>query len=96
MRRLVAQANYGSIVDIAVFACSKGAEAYSIAWTLKTARPDLTINIRAIDISQEIVEFARQGVYSLQDPRVQAVGAREALELNRNTCRDQRAWPIDS
>ena len=96
MRRLVAQANYGSIVDIAVFACSKGAEAYSIAWTLKTARPDLTINIRAIDISQEIVEFARQGVYSLQDPRVQAVGATEALELNRNTCRDQRAWPIDS
>jgi hypothetical protein len=62
MRRLVAQANYGSSMDIAVFACSKGAEVYSIAWTLKAARPDLTINLRAIDLSQEIVEFATQGV----------------------------------
>ena len=47
MRRLATRASYGSIMDIAVFACSKGAEVYSIAWTLKAARPDLTINIRA-------------------------------------------------
>jgi 2-polyprenyl-3-methyl-5-hydroxy-6-metoxy-1,4-benzoquinol methylase len=81
-------------MDIAVFGCSKGAEVYSIAWTLKAARPDLTINIRAIDISQEIVEFAKQGLYSLQDPDVQAA-VMEAQELRRNTYRDQRESPID-
>jgi SAM-dependent methyltransferase len=96
MRRLAARAGYGSIMDIAVFACSKGAEVYSIAWALKAARPDLTINIRAIDISQEIVEFAKQGVYSLQDPDVQAaVGVTEAQKLNWNTHRDQPASPVD-
>jgi chemotaxis methyl-accepting protein methylase len=96
MRRLAARANYGSIVDIAVFACSKGAEVYSVAWTLKAARPDLTINIRAIDISQEILEFARQGVYSLQEPDAQAaVGVTEAQKLNWNTHRDQPESPLD-
>ena len=92
MRRLAAGGSYGSTMDIAVFGCSKGAEVYSIAWTLKAARPDLTINIRAIDISQEIVEFASQGVYSLQDPDAQAaVGVTEALKLNWNTHRDQES-----
>jgi len=96
MRRLAARASYGPIMDIAIFACSKGAEVYSIAWTLKAARPDLTFNIRAIDISQEIVEFVKQGVYSLQDPDVQAaVGVTEAQKLNWNTHRDQGASPVD-
>src|ERR1700730_10416389 len=90
MRRLTARGSYGSTMDIAIFGCSKGAEVYSIAWTLKTARPDLTINIRAVDISQEIVEFASQGVYALQDPDAQvAVGVTEAQKLNWNTHRDQ-------
>src|SRR5215471_21485460 len=70
MRRLAARASYGSIMDIAVFACSKGAEVYSIAWTLKAARPDLTINIHASDISPDIIEFAKKEVYSLEDPIV--------------------------
>src|SRR5262249_22656342 len=74
----------------------KGAEVYSIAWTLKAARPELTINIRAIDISQEIVEFARRGVYSLQDPDAHAaVGVTEAQKLNWNTHRDQPKSPVD-
>jgi chemotaxis methyl-accepting protein methylase len=66
IRRLTAHASHGSSIDIAVFACSKGCEVYSIAWTLKAARPDLTINLRAVDVSQEIVEFAKRGVYSPQ------------------------------
>src|SRR5215813_14211342 len=57
IRRLTASANQASTIDIAVIGCSKGAEVYSIAWTLKAARPDLVINLQAIDISQEIVEF---------------------------------------
>jgi SAM-dependent methyltransferase len=74
--------------------CSKGAEVYSIAWTLKAARPDLTINIRAVDISQEILEFAKQGVYSLQDPNVQAA-VMEVQKLSQNTYRDQIESPVD-
>jgi chemotaxis methyl-accepting protein methylase len=83
IRRLADQASVGSSIDIAVFACSKGAEVYCIAWALKAARPDLTINLWASDVSREIVEFARQGVYSLQegDSRSDAVGV--------NTYRDQ-------
>jgi chemotaxis methyl-accepting protein methylase len=94
MKRLAARGSDGSVMDIAVFGCSKGSEVYSIAWTLKAARPDLTINIRAVDISQEIVEFAYQGVYSLQDPGVQAA-VMEAQKLNRDTYRDQRESPVD-
>jgi chemotaxis methyl-accepting protein methylase/mannose-6-phosphate isomerase-like protein (cupin superfamily) len=67
MRRLTAHASQGSSIDVAVIACSKGCEVYSIAWTLKTARPDLTINLGAVDVSPEIVEFAKRGVYSLHD-----------------------------
>jgi chemotaxis methyl-accepting protein methylase len=93
MQRLAAKGSYCPTMDVAIFGCSKGAEVYSIAWTLKAARPDLTINIRAIDISPEIVEFAKQGVYSLQHPDAQAAAG--ANKLNWNTHRDQEAWPVD-
>jgi SAM-dependent methyltransferase len=63
----MAQASPDSSINIAVFACSKGAEVYSIAWALKAALPNLTINLHAMDISEEIVQFAKQGVYSLRD-----------------------------
>jgi chemotaxis methyl-accepting protein methylase len=80
-------------MDVAVFACSKGAEVYSIAWTLKVARPDLTINIHAIDISQDIIEFAKEGVYSLEDPFVRKTAV-DASKLTWNTYRDQpEAYP---
>jgi len=85
IRRLADQASLGSSIDMAVFACSKGAEVYSIAWALKAARPDLTINLRAVDVSQEVVEFARRGVYSLQDRDNKS----DAAELRVNTYRDQ-------
>jgi chemotaxis methyl-accepting protein methylase len=85
IRRLADKAAPGSSLDIAVFACSKGAEVYCIAWVLKTARPDLTINIRAIDISQEILDFASRGEYSLQDSEYQG----GAVELGADTYRDQ-------
>jgi SAM-dependent methyltransferase len=53
----------------------------------------LTINLRAIDLSQEIVEFAKQGVYSLQDPDVRDIenykGVTDAVKISWNTHRDQ-------
>jgi chemotaxis methyl-accepting protein methylase len=65
MRRLLDRQLNGAAVKIAVVACSKGAEVYSIAWKLRSARPDLKLRIRAIDISQEVIDFAAAGIYSM-------------------------------
>lgn len=65
MRRLASSRKNGDTVRIAVLGCSTGAEVYSIAWTIRTARPDLNLIIQAVDISEEAVNFARRGVYPL-------------------------------
>lgn len=48
---------------VAVLGCSIGAEAYSIAWTMRQARPDRTLALLAVDISAEAVATGRRGVY---------------------------------
>jgi chemotaxis methyl-accepting protein methylase len=63
MCRLLGPVTAGSNLDISVFACSKGAEVYSILWAIRTARPDLTVNVKAVDISSEILGFAERGIY---------------------------------
>jgi chemotaxis methyl-accepting protein methylase len=64
MRRLLDRNAPGSSLDLTVLACSKGAEVYSILWTIRSARPDLRLTTYAVDISQEILEIAERGVYS--------------------------------
>ena len=64
MGRLVHQKAHGSTLDISVLACSKGAEVYSILWSIRRARPDLRLRMQAVDVAQEILEFAARGVYS--------------------------------
>jgi chemotaxis protein methyltransferase CheR len=64
MCRLLDARPSGSVVNISVLACSKGAEVYSIMQTIRSARPDLQLRVHAVDISPEIVEFAERGVYS--------------------------------
>ncbi len=65
IRTLSEKQPHGATLRIAVVACSNGAEVYSIVWTIRSARPDLKLIVHAIDISSEIVEMARNGVYSL-------------------------------
>lgn len=65
IRTLVSQRPKGSTLRIAVLGCSNGAEVYSIMWTIRSARRDLRLDVHAIDISDEILEIARKGVYSL-------------------------------
>jgi hypothetical protein len=93
MQRLVARASAASRVDIAVLACSKGAEVYSIAWALRAGRPDLNLGIHAVDISREILEFAERGVYSLAYPDARSSIDSSALKdaVTQNTCQDQNA-----
>ena len=67
MCRLVDRSPHGSRLDLSVLACSKGAEVYSIAWVIRSMRPDLQLEIHAVDISQEILNFAARGVYSLSN-----------------------------
>jgi len=65
VRSLLDQKAKGSTLKVAVLACSNGAEVYSIVWTIRSARPDLRLDIHAIDISEDIIEIARKGLYSL-------------------------------
>ena len=90
IRRLVDQRAPGSTINLSVLACSKGAEVYSVAWILRTARPDLNFRIQAVDISQEIVDFAQRGSYSLTKGDTGAIVNNQ--DLHRNTQRDQNAW----
>jgi len=93
MRRLAEQWDHGARLSIAVLACSKGAEVYSILWILRSARPDLKISMYALDISPQILDFAERGIYSLTNPDVFDATTRETFtavgDVTWNTCRDQ-------
>jgi chemotaxis methyl-accepting protein methylase len=60
------QSPKGATLRIGVVACSNGAEVYSIAWTIRSARPDLNLVIHAVDIARDIVEIAKEGAYPLE------------------------------
>jgi len=64
IRRLLERSPKAATLRVAVLGCSAGAEAYSVAWTIRSARPDLTLIFHAVDISQHAVEVAKCGVYS--------------------------------
>lgn len=66
LRRLVDRKKTGETLSVSVLGCSIGAEAYSIAWRIRSARPDLRLNFHAMDISKQAVEFAKRGAYSLK------------------------------
>jgi SAM-dependent methyltransferase len=60
----------GETVTVAVLGSSTGAEVYSIAWTIRSARPDLKLMLTAVDVSREAVEFGKRGVYSTTVPQL--------------------------
>lgn len=53
---------------MAVLGCSTGAEAYSVAWSIRTDRPDLQLILHAVDISRQAIQIGRRGCYSLVTP----------------------------
>jgi SAM-dependent methyltransferase len=59
-----------SKVRMLVLACSNGAEVYSILWTIRSVLADLTIIMNAVDISPDILETAKEGLYSLRENRL--------------------------
>jgi SAM-dependent methyltransferase len=64
IRRLSEKKKHGATLSIAVLGCSIGAEVYSILFVIRKARPDLRVIMHAVDISEEILDFAQRGVYS--------------------------------
>ena len=66
IRRLVERRPLSDKLRVAVLGCSTGAEAYSVAWGIRSARPDLKLMLHAVDISKRAVEVGKCGVYSLQ------------------------------
>jgi chemotaxis methyl-accepting protein methylase/mannose-6-phosphate isomerase-like protein (cupin superfamily) len=65
IRRLVERRAETDPLRVAVLGCSTGVEAYSIAWSMRSARPGLKFTLDAIDISKRAVEFGERGRYSL-------------------------------
>jgi SAM-dependent methyltransferase/mannose-6-phosphate isomerase-like protein (cupin superfamily) len=70
IRRLLDGKTTADTLRVAVLGCSTGAEAYSVAWRIRSARPDLKLVLHAVDISRQAVEFAQAGVYSLTDSQL--------------------------
>jgi len=95
IQRLVCRNNSGETVNVAVLGCSTGAEVYSIAWAIRTARPDLKLVIHAVDVSKETVEFARCGVYPL-NARMVLKGVHDCMAAGRWRVGDPGSDLVDS
>jgi len=52
------------VVRIAVLGASLGAEVYSVVWSIRSMHPDLRVLLSAVDVSEEVLAAAREGVYS--------------------------------
>lgn len=95
MQRLIEEKELGSALRIAVVACSKGAEVYSIVWAIRSERPDLKFSLHAIDISREILEFAARGIYSRKSGEAVSIalagGAAQSEDILARTLIDQNA-----
>ena len=93
MRRLVQQKAHGSTFRIAVLGCSIGADVYSILWILRSARPDLKINLSAVDISKEMLNLAQKGIYGPNTSEL--VGAPIFERLTTHEKRQMFNWEGD-
>jgi chemotaxis methyl-accepting protein methylase len=85
--RLLDQKAQGAHVAISVLACSKGAEVYSILWSIRNSRPDLKVSLQAVDISQEIIDFAQEGAYSLE-----SLASLKTLDPSKMTEEEKLIW----
>jgi chemotaxis methyl-accepting protein methylase len=64
IRRVIQSQPHGSTLRTRTRGCSTGAEVYSLLWTIRSARPDLKLQKRAVDISPEILRIAETAVYT--------------------------------
>ena len=93
IRRLFAERPQGSSVRVAVLGCSAGVEVYSILWTLRRARPDLSVLVDAVDISPEVLAIAEDGIYGPQTS--EAVNASIFKQMTDAELREMFDWDGD-
>lgn len=99
IRRLLQGKTKGDTLRVAVLGCSTGAEAYSVAWRIRSARADLKVVLNAVDISKQAVEVAKCGVYSLatsQLTRTQICEGMSAVEMEELFDRDGEVLTVKS
>jgi chemotaxis methyl-accepting protein methylase len=70
IRGLIDQRPKNDTLKVAVLGCGTGVEAYSMAWRIRSGRPDLKLILHAVDISKQAVECGECGRYSLVGPQL--------------------------
>lgn len=93
--QLLDQKSQGANLDLTVLASSKGAEVYSISYAIRCSRPDLNLNLHALDIDKDVLQFAKAGIYSLKNPYSSGTLSPTCLvqlddDVARNTFRGQK------
>lgn len=63
VRDLIAEQPTNASLKIVSLGCSSGAELYSLLYCLRLARPDFQISAHGLDISEDITDIARRGIY---------------------------------
>ena len=84
LKRLVEGVPVGARLDVTILACSIGAEVYSIAWTIRSARPDIDLRLHAVEIYPELVKLAARAEYSMSRPTRQDVSIADALQQKKD------------
>ncbi len=64
MRSLIVRKAVGATLNLAIFGCSIGAEIYSTLSVIRAARPDLDVRVWAVDNSAEVLNIAREAIYT--------------------------------
>jgi len=93
MRRLAEQRFNRATLRIAVLGCSVGAEVYSILWVLRSSCRHRTVTVTAVDISEETLGIAKEGVYGAGTS--QLVGASIFERLTKNEMAGMFDWDED-
>jgi len=93
--RLLDQKSQGANLEVTILASSKGAEVYSISYAIRCSRPDLNLQLRALDIDKDVLEFAEAGTYSLKKLYSSSTlrttcSVQPGDDVARNTFRDQK------
>jgi chemotaxis methyl-accepting protein methylase len=70
LTRLLDRRAGGSTLHVTILGCSKGAEVYSFCYTIRSARPDLDLRLHGVDLDPDVLNFAKEGVYSRKSPGV--------------------------
>jgi len=90
LRRLLDAWPPAARVRIAVLGCSIGAEVYSVLWTIRSVRPDLRLQVQAMDISQEVLAAAAAAAYTNESSGL--VGASIFERLTERESREIFSW----